>query len=111
MNLFLMNPRLTDLSLLARSYGEIGNAARFGDGGSTSCEPKPFCSPLARLSTQWQRTLNLLLTCKRGRSGPIGDSVGLNVSHAMLVPLPPLRLRSLSMVSQFGLLKHLALMC
>src|SRR6266702_4257521 len=95
--------------LLAWSFGAIGSAVRFVDAGSSCCAPKPFCLPLAHFSMCWQRRFKLL-TCKPERSGPIGDSVGRNVSLAMLVPLPLPHLRSPSMVSRSGLLSPLALL-
>src|SRR5712692_5180659 len=95
--------------LLVRCFGEIGNAVRAGDDGSICCARKPYCSLLARFSTLKKRMSNPRI-CKRERSGPIGGSVGRNVSLAMLAHLLPHLLRSLSMVSQSCLPRPLALM-
>src|SRR5690242_13314786 len=105
MNRYPMSQRL-----LVRSFGQIGNALKADDDGSIFCVLKPFCSPLVHLYTRWQRRLNLL-TCKPELGGHIGGSIGTNASRVMLAPLPLHPLRSLSMVSQPGLLHHLALMC
>ena len=89
-------------------FGETGSDVRSGDDGSSCCAHKPFCSPLDRLSTL-KRMFNPR-TCKPERRGPIGGSVGSNVSLATLAHLLLHLLRSLSMVSQSCLPSPLAWM-
>src|SRR5258708_3602236 len=96
--------------LLAWSFGETGNALRSAGDGSICCAPKRFCSPLVRLSISWQRALNPPIR-KPEHSGPIGGSIGTNVSLVMPALLLHHHLRLLSMASRSGLPKHLALMC
>ena len=80
-----------------------------GDDGFISSTRKPFCSPLAQFHT-WRECKSRNRRCKRARNGPIGDSVGRNVSLAMLAHLLPHHLRSLSMVFRLRLLKSFGLM-
>src|SRR5712672_4165957 len=103
-----MHQRPMSQRLLTRSCGEIGSAVRSGDDGSICCARKPFCWPLARLST-WCEKICHTPMCKPEPSVPIGGSVGSNVLLAMLVHLLLLHLKSPSMVSQCSLPSPLAL--